>query len=72
MSGGNGKLVFENYKKLVSMWGGSANIEPLSLEISSGEFDDEHQEFSTDLDAQEDNGKKMLTTTRMKVIVSQK
>ena len=56
VSGGNGKLVFENCKKLVSMWGGSANIEPLSLEISSGEFDDEHQEFSTDLDAQEDNG----------------
>ena len=37
------------------MWGGSANIEPPSFGISSVELDDEHQEFSTDLDIQEDN-----------------
>ena len=58
VSGGSGKLVFEHCKKLVSIWGGSANIEPLSFEISSGEFDDEHQKFSADLDVQEDNNNK--------------
>ena len=52
---GSGKLVFEHYEKLVSIWGGFANIEPLSFGISSGEVDDEHQEFSADLDVQEDN-----------------
>ena len=52
---GSGKLVFEHYEKLVSIWGGSANIEPLSFEISSGELDNEHQEFSADLDVQEHN-----------------
>ena len=51
----SGKLVFEHYEKLVSIWGGSANIEPLSFGISSGELDDEHQEFSVDLGIQEDN-----------------
>ena len=51
----SGKLVFEHYEKLVSIWGGSANIEPLSFGISSGELDDKHQEFSADLDIQEDN-----------------
>ena len=53
--GGSGKLVFEHCKKLVSIWGGSAYIEPLSFGISSGELDDEHQEFSADFDVQEDN-----------------
>ena len=48
-------MVFEHYEKLVSIWGGFANIEPLSFGISSGELDDEHQEFSADLDVQEDN-----------------
>ena len=52
---GSGKLVFEHYEKLVSIWGGSANIEPLPFGISSGELDDEHQEFTADLDIQEDN-----------------
>ena len=52
---GSGKLVFEHYEKLVSIWSGSANIESLSFGISSGELDDEHQEFSADLDVQEDN-----------------
>ena len=52
---GSGKLVFEQYKKLVSIWDVSANIEPLSFGISSGELDDEHQEFIADLDVQEDN-----------------
>ena len=52
---GSGKLVFEHYEKLVSIWGGSANIEPLLFEISSGELDNEHQEFSADLDVQEHN-----------------
>ena len=47
---GSGKLVFEHYDKLVSIRGGSANIEPLSFGISSGELDGEHQEFSADLD----------------------
>ena len=31
------------------------NIEPLSFGISNGELDDQHQEFSADLDVQEDN-----------------
>ena len=52
---GSGKLVFEHYEKLISIWGGSANIESLSFGISSGELDDEHQEFTADLDVQEDN-----------------
>ena len=52
---GSGKLVFEHYQTLVSIWGGSDNIEPLSFGISSGELDDEHQEISADLDVQEDN-----------------
>ena len=52
---GSGKLVFEHYEKLVSIRGGSANIEPLSFRISRGELDDEHQEFSADLGIQEDN-----------------
>ena len=47
---GSGKLVFEHYNKLVSIRGGSANIEPLSFGISSGELDGEHQEFFADLD----------------------
>ena len=46
----SGKLVFEHYEKLVSICGGSPNIEPLSFGIFSGELDDEHQEFSADLD----------------------
>ena len=49
---GSGKLVFEHYEKLVSIWGRSSNIEPLTFEISSGELDDEHQECSADLDVQ--------------------
>ena len=48
-------MVLEHYEKLVSVWGGFANIEPLSFGISSGELDDEHQEFSADLYVQEDN-----------------
>ena len=48
-------MIFEYYEKLVSIWGGSANIEPLSFGISSVELDDEHQEFSAELDIQEDN-----------------
>ena len=47
---GIGKLDFEHYDKLVSIRGGSANIEPLLFGISSGELDGEHQEFSADLD----------------------
>ena len=57
---GSDKLVFEHYEKLVSIWGGSANIEPLSFGISSGELDDKHQEFSADLDIQEDNNNKHI------------
>ena len=52
---GSGKLVLEHYEKLVSIWGGSVNIEPLSFGISNGELDDQHQEFAADLDVQEDN-----------------
>ena len=52
---GSDKLHFEYYEKLVSVWSGSANIEPLSFGISSEELDDEHQEFSADLHIQEDN-----------------
>ena len=52
---GSGQLIFEHYENLVSIWDGSANIEPLSFGIFSGELDDEHQEFSADFDAQEDN-----------------
>ena len=48
-------MVFEQYEKLVSIWGGSVNIEHLSFGISSRDLDDEHQEFSADLDIQEDN-----------------
>ena len=62
--GGSGKLVFEHCKKLVSIWGGSANIEPLSFGISSGELDDEHQEFSADLDVQEDNNNENVDNNR--------
>ena len=51
----SGKLVFEHYEKLVSICCGSANIEPLSFGTTSGELDDEHQEFTPDLDVQEDN-----------------
>ena len=29
---GSGKLVFEHYDQLVSIWGGSANVEPLSVD----------------------------------------
>ena len=52
---GSGQLIFEHYENLVSIWDGSANIEPLSFGIFSGELDDEHQELSADFDAQEDN-----------------
>ena len=52
---GNDKLYFEYYEKLVSVWGGSANIAPLLFGISSEELDNEHQEFSADLHIQEDN-----------------
>ena len=48
-------MVLEHYEKLVFVWGGFANIEPLSFGISSGELDYEHQEFSADLYVQEDN-----------------
>ena len=34
------------------------HIESLSIGISSGELDDEYQEFSADLDVQEDNNNK--------------
>ena len=52
---GTGKLVFEHYERQVSIWGASANIEPLSFGISSGELDDEDQEFTADLDVQDGN-----------------
>lgn len=52
---GSGKLVFEHYDKLISIWYGSANIEPLSFGISSEELDDKHQEFLVDLDDFEEN-----------------
>ena len=52
---GSGKLVLEHCEKLVSIRGGSVNIEPLSFGICNGELDDEHQEFSADLGVQEDN-----------------
>ena len=52
---GSGKLVFEHYKKFISIWVDSTNIESLSSGISSRELDDEHQEFFADLDVQEDN-----------------
>ena len=32
---GCGKIVFEFYEKLVTIWGGSANTEPMSFGISS-------------------------------------
>ena len=34
---GSGKLVFEHYDQLVSIWGGSAHVEPLSFGINGGE-----------------------------------
>ena len=34
---GSGKLVFEHYDQLVSIWGGSANVEPLSFGINGEE-----------------------------------
>ena len=40
---------------MISIWFGSANIEPLSFEISSEELDDKHQEFLVDLDDFEEN-----------------
>ena len=52
---GSGKLAFEHYKNLISIWPDSANIKPLSFRISTGELDDEHEELSADLDVQEDN-----------------
>ena len=52
---GSGILVYEHYENLVSIWAGCANIESLSIGISSGQLDDEYQEFSADLDVQEDN-----------------
>ena len=62
--GGSGKLVFEHYEKLVSILGSSANIEPLSFGISSGELVDEHQEFSADLDVQEDNNNRHVDSNQ--------
>ena len=32
---GCGKIVFEFYEKLITIWGGSANTEPLSFGIST-------------------------------------
>lgn len=52
---GRNKLVFEHCDKLISIWVGTANIEPLSFGISSGELHDEHQELFADSDAQEDH-----------------
>ena len=49
---GSEKLVFED---LITIRNDFANIERLPLEISSGELDDRHQEFSPDLNTQEDN-----------------
>ena len=49
---GSEKLVFEH---LISIRNDSAYFESLPLGISSGELDDRHQEFSPDLNTQEDN-----------------
>ena len=49
---GSEKLVFEH---LITIRNDFANIERLPLKISSGELDDRHQEFSPDLNTQEDN-----------------
>ena len=41
---GSEKLVFEYYNKLVTIWWGSANTEPLPFGVSDGEFEGESEE----------------------------
>ena len=63
---GSGKLAFEHYEKLVSIWVGSANVEPLSFGISSGELDDEHVDSNqdeSDSDHYVDIGNSLQTST---------
>ena len=35
---GSGKIVYEYYDKLISLWGGSANIEPLDYGVKADDF----------------------------------
>ena len=37
---GSGKIVFEFYDQLVSLWGGSANIEPLTFGVKGNDFNE--------------------------------
>ena len=36
---GSGKIVYEFYDKLITLWGGSANIEPLEFGVNGDSFD---------------------------------
>ena len=46
---GSGKIVFEFYDKLVLLWGGSANVTPLTYGVGSNDFE---QECDLDQDEQ--------------------
>jgi hypothetical protein len=55
---GCGKIVFEFYDKLVKIWGGSANTEPLSFGVSSERLNSEgdgHQDLQSELESEDED-----------------
>ena len=44
---GSGKIVFENYDKLVQIWGGSASTKPLSFGVDADSFSEEQESSSS-------------------------
>ncbi len=55
---GCGKIVFEFYDKLVKIWGGSANTEPLSFGVSSENLNSEGdglQDLQSELESEDED-----------------
>ena len=44
---GSGKIVLEFYDQLVSLWGGSANIEPLTFGVKGDDFNESEKTLSS-------------------------
>ena len=57
---GCGKIIFEFYDKLVKIWGGSANTEPLSFGVSSERLNSEgdgHQDLQSEFESEDSDSR---------------
>ena len=44
---GSGKIVFEQYDRLIQIWGGSASTGPLSFGVDADSFSEEQESSSS-------------------------